>query len=122
MQRREIIKGAGLCALLGTRAFGAAAPDDAGPYAWKSVPFGAGGFIDGFLFHPRERGLLYARTDIGGAYRFDPASKSWVPLLDHLSKADADLMGVLSLGVDPSDADRLHAACGLYLGQWSRTG
>ena len=121
MLRRELIKGAGLLALAGTRAF-AASPSavQQGPYEWKSVPFGAGGFIDGFVFHPREAGLLYARTDIGGAYRFDPSSKSWLPLLDHLSKADADLMGVLSLAVDPNDADRLYAACGLYLGDWVR--
>jgi len=126
MLRRQFIRHASLGALLGARlpaAFGAsaAAPQDGtGPYRWQSVVYGAGGFIDGFVFHPREPGLLYARTDIGGAYRFDPASKSWLPLLDHLSKADADLMGVLSLAVDPNDANRLYAACGLYLDKWSR--
>ena len=128
MLRRQILQGAGLGLLLGARlpaAWGAtpsAAQPNAGPYEWKSVPFGAGGFIDGFVFHPRERGLLYARTDIGGAYRFDPASNAWVPLLDHLSKADGDLMGVLSLAVDPQDANRLYAACGLYLDRGSRNG
>lgn len=125
MFRRDLIKGAGLCALLGTHeraAFSASGAQAGGPYEWKSVPFGAGGFIDGFVFHPRERGLLYARTDIGGVYRFDPAAKSWLPLLDHLPKADADLMGVLSLAVDPNDPDRLYAACGLYLDKWSRNG
>lgn len=100
----------------------AAAREGTLPYAWKSVPFGAGGFIDGFVFHPRERGLLYARTDIGGAYRFDVTSNAWVPLLDHLSRGDADLMGVLSLAVDPNDASRLYAACGLYLGPSFRDG
>jgi len=122
MLRRQFIKHAGLGALLGAgipAAFGASA-EGAGPYAWKSVVYGAGGFIDGFVFHPREPGLLYARTDIGGAYRFDAAAKSWVPLLDHLSKADADLMGVLSLAVDPSDPNRLYAACGLYFYPWTR--
>src|SRR6185295_16416449 len=112
------------CALQGASlplAFGAA-PDDGAGYAWRSVPFGAGGFVTGFLFHPRRRGLLYLRTDIGGAYRFDETSQSWTPLLDHLSKADADLMGVLSLAVDPNDPDRLYAACGLYLDERLRPG
>ena len=126
MQRRHLIQGAGLFALGGLRVpavFGATPEAAAGSsYEWATVPFGAGGFIDGFVFHPRERGLLYARTDIGGAYRFDPAAKSWVPLLDHLSRADADLMGVLSLAVDPNDANRLYAACGLYLPEWARNG
>jgi hypothetical protein len=37
-----------------------------------------------------------------------------------LSRDDADLLGVLSLAVDPSDANRLYAACGLATGEWSR--
>ena len=124
MFRRQILKGAALGALLGTRAgaaFAAAgAGEGAGPYAWKSVNFGAGGFIDGFVYHPKAAGVLYARTDIGGAYRFDPPTRSWVPLLDHLGHADGDLMGVLSIAVDPNDADRVYAACGIYTGSWSR--
>jgi hypothetical protein len=123
--RRQIIKAAGLCAFAGTAGSPAkAAPEPTAPvpYEWKTVPFGGGGFIDGFVFHPAERGLLYARTDIGGAYRFDPASRSWVPLLDSLSKADSELMGVMSLAVDPVDRDRLYLACGLYHGEWNRKG
>jgi photosystem II stability/assembly factor-like uncharacterized protein len=125
MFRRDLLKRAGLFAALGTAGWGrpaAAAGAPAGAYDWQSVPFGAGGFIDGFVFHPRVPGLLYARTDIGGAYRFDPATASWLPLLDHLSRADADLMGVLSLAVDPHAPDRLYAACGLYLDAWQRNG
>ncbi|SEL37575.1 hypothetical protein SAMN05216359_10886 [Roseateles sp. YR242] len=91
-------------------------------YTWASLPFGGGGFIDGFLFHPREQGLLYCRTDIGGAYRYDGTARRWLPLLDHLTKPQADLMGVLSLAVDPQDANRLYAACGLYLDAASRDG
>jgi len=117
LQRRQFVQGIGLGLLLGSAAH---AQPAVSPYDWKSVPFGGGGFIDGFVFHPREPGLLYARTDIGGAYRFDPASQRWLPLLDHLAKADADLMGVLSLAVDPNAPERLYLACGLYLGTWAR--
>jgi len=123
MLRRHFVQGAGLGLLMGAHASMAQPAGVASPhssYDWATVPFGGGGFIDGFVFHPRERGLLYARTDIGGAYRFDAGTKAWVPLLDHLSKADADLMGVLSLAVDPNAPERLYAACGLYLGQWAR--
>ncbi len=115
MHRRHLLQAAGLLAVPTVWA-----ADAAPAYDWRSLTYGAGGFIPGFVFHPREKGLLYARTDIGGAYRFDAAGQRWLPLLDHLAKADADLMGVLSLAVDPSDANRVYAACGLYTGEWAR--
>ncbi len=114
IHRRHLLQAAGLLALPALGAEGAPA------YDWRSLTFGGGGFVDGFVFHPREQGLLYARTDIGGAYRFDPAAKRWLPLLDQLNKADSDLMGVLSIAVDPSDANRVYAACGLYTHPWAR--
>ncbi len=122
--RRRFIAQAAACGLLGTGLHAAlgAAPKGADPYTWKSVPFGGGGFVDGFVFHPREKGLLYARTDIGGAYRFEPATRSWLPLLDQLSKSQTDLSGVLSLAVDPNDADRVYVAGGLYLDTEARGG
>ena len=105
-------------ALLGV-AGGVAAAEPTKPYQWASVPFGGGGFVDGFLYHPKAPGLLYARTDIGGMYRYDRRDHRWIPLLDHLAKSDGDLMGVLSMAVDPNDPARLYAACGEYLGEWA---
>ncbi|GHC94331.1 GH39 family glycosyl hydrolase [Novosphingobium pokkalii] len=99
-----------------------ATPLASGPYHWQTVPFGAGGFVDGFLYHPRTPGILYARTDIGGMYRYDFEARRWIPLLDHLGKDDGDLMGILSFAVDPNAPDRVYAATGLYLSQWSRKG
>ncbi|MBW8734570.1 MAG: exo-alpha-sialidase [Asticcacaulis sp.] len=95
---------------------------DTTPYSFQTIPFGAGGFVDGFVYHPRQKDILYARTDIGGMYRFDFANRRWIPLLDHLNHDDADLMGVLAIAVDPNAPNRVFAACGLYLGEWSRKG
>src|SRR6185437_13105659 len=73
------------------------------PYTWKSVQIVGGGFVDGFVFHPTAKDVLYARTDIGGAYRRDPKTHRWEPLLDWVPYADLNLMGVESIAVDPGD-------------------
>lgn len=84
------------------------------PYRWKSVQIVGGGFVSGFVFHPTAPGVLYARTDMGGAYRRDPVTGVWQPLLDWVSHDDSNLMGVESLALDPSDPQRLYIAAGTY--------
>lgn len=84
------------------------------PYTWRNVAIVGGGFVDGFAFHPAVPGLVYARTDMGGAYRRDSGDATWQPLLDWLPLADVNLMGVESLALDPSDPDRIYLATGTY--------
>jgi hypothetical protein len=84
------------------------------PYNWKSVQITGGGFVDGIIFHPTEKGVCYCRTDMGGAYRRNPGTMRWEPLLDWLSYEDVNLMGVESIALDPSDPNRVYLACGTY--------
>lgn len=46
-----------------------AAAASAEPYSWRNVRIDGGGFVPGIVFNPTEKNLIYARTDIGGAYR-----------------------------------------------------
>ncbi|GGK64923.1 hypothetical protein GCM10011405_11180 [Rufibacter glacialis] len=78
--------------------------------------------MTGLVYHPTERNLLYARTDVGGAFRWDASNKAWVPLTDHLTRLDENQMGVLSLAVDPSNANKVYLATGLYSQSWAGTG
>jgi photosystem II stability/assembly factor-like uncharacterized protein len=84
------------------------------PYIWKSVQIVGGGFVDGIIFHPAVNGLRYARTDMGGAYRWNEQNKRWEPLLDWVSYPDLNLMGVESIAVDPANSNRVYLACGTY--------
>jgi hypothetical protein len=38
----------------------------------QSVQIVGGGYVDGVYFHPKQQGLRYAKTDVGGAYRWQP--------------------------------------------------
>lgn len=92
------------------------------PYSWQTVPYGGGGFVSGFLYHPAAKNILYARTDVGGMYRFDFAKDSWIPLDDGFGRDDANCFGVVTFAVDPQAPNRLYATCGLYLNPQSPNG
>jgi hypothetical protein len=83
-------------------------------YNWKPVVINGGGYVDGIVFHPDAPGLMYCRTDIGGAYRWNATNNSWTQLLNFVGYPNnqGSLMGVESIGLDPQDTNRLYLACG----------
>ncbi|MGC4088869.1 MAG: hypothetical protein QM756_13405 [Polyangiaceae bacterium] len=91
-------------------------------YNWKSVVINGGGYVTGFAFSPVKAGIFYARTDIGGAYRYEPSDRSWVPITDFVSRADANYMGIESIAADPVNADRVYMAVGMYAQTWAGPG
>ena len=88
------------------------------PYTWGNVEIVGGGFVPGIIYNQSEKGLVYARTDIGGAYRLDQTTKRWIPLLDHVGWDDWGHNGVLSLATDPVNPDKVYAAVGMYTNSW----
>ncbi|MEU1176933.1 cellulose binding domain-containing protein [Streptomyces sp. NPDC005820] len=99
---------------------------DAGPtatpaaesYTWKNARIDGGGFVPGIVFNRKEKNLAYARTDIGGAYRWQESSKTWTPLLDSVGWADWGHTGVVSLASDAVDPNKVYAAVGTYTNSW----
>jgi hypothetical protein len=89
------------------------------PYTWRNVPIVAGGFVDGLVFSPARPGLAYARTDIGGAYRWDTAARRWTPLMDFTGFNDWNELGVESIAADPRDPGKVWAAAGEYTQPWA---
>jgi len=87
-------------------------------YTWKNARIDGGGFVPGIVFNRKEKNLAYARTDIGGAYRWQQSTKTWTPLLDHVGWDDWGHTGVVGLASDPVDPDRVYAAVGTYTNDW----
>jgi hypothetical protein len=100
----------------------AAAKNPSPPKAttWSSVKIGGGGYVPGLIFHPTTPNLLYARTDIGGAYRWNQATSSWVPITDGFSGAEGGFMGGESIALDPNDDQRVYMSTGQYA--WAGNG
>ena len=110
-----LLAGAVAVALAPTTTASAAAAD---PYTWKNVRIDGGGFVPAVVFNPGERNLIYARTDIGGAYRWNETDQSWTPLLDWVGQDNWGYNGVLSIAPDPVDTKRVYAAAGMYTNDW----
>jgi hypothetical protein len=78
------------------------------------VKFGGGGYVPGLVFHPTNANVLYARTDIGGAYRWNPANGTWVAITDSFGVSEGRFMGIESIAIDPNDDQRVYMITGMY--------
>ena len=108
-----VATGAAAVALVAVNTGGAQAAASE-PYTWKNVRIDGGGFVPGIIFNQTEQNLIYARTDIGGAYRWNQSTQSWTPLLDWVGWNSWGWNGVLSLATDPVQTNRVYAAVGMY--------
>ena len=89
-------------------------------YTWKNVVTGGGGgYIPNIIFNPSQKNLIYARTDMGGAYRWDSTTSAWIPLLDFVTNNGWNDLGVESIATDPVDPTRLYIAVGTYTNSWT---
>jgi xyloglucan-specific exo-beta-1,4-glucanase len=81
------------------------------------VKFGGGGYVTGLIYHPTTANLLYARTDIGGAYRWDQANSTWTPITDGVgfSGGESRYHGIESIALDPNDDQLVYMAADLNM-------
>ena len=88
-------------------------------YDWGRVKVVGGGFVPGIVYNPSEKDLIYARTDIGGAYRWDPANSKWIQLMDFVSFEEWNMLGVESIATDSIETNRVYVAAGTYTNDWT---
>lgn len=76
---------------------------------WGTLRIGGGGFVSGIVTGKK---VMYARTDVGGAYRYNYDTESWEQLLGFINEADRGLLSVDAMAVDPTDDDTAYFLCG----------
>ena len=87
------------------------------PYTYQNLPIPGGGYVTGFLFSKRHAGILYARTDIGGTYRYDYVANRWHNLISHVSMQDLSETYPAAIALDEEDPDRLFVISGTHEGE-----
>ncbi|MFC4859352.1 cellulose binding domain-containing protein [Actinophytocola glycyrrhizae] len=112
------VTGATTGAVIGAAASHTAEAAPAEAHNWRNVEIAGGGFVPSIIFNQTERNLIYARTDIGGAYRWNQSTGRWVPLLDWVGWDKWGWNGVHSLATDPVQTDRVYVAAGMYTNSW----
>lgn len=100
----------GKIALIGIASLIATA--NAEKYEWGNVRFDGGGFMSAILPSPYQKDLIYARTDVGGIYRWNASTSTWKPLMDFLSENDKGLYGTEAFALDPNDPARIYVLGG----------
>ncbi|MBB3113992.1 hypothetical protein FHS18_006108 [Paenibacillus phyllosphaerae] len=127
LRRRMIGAVTAASLLLGSAAISPAAasavdlpePVKSEPYSWGRVKVVGGGFIPGIIYNESEKDLIYARTDMGGAYRWDKTTGTWKQLLEFVGFDEWNMLGVESLATDPVDPNRVYIAAGTYTNDWT---
>jgi hypothetical protein len=83
-------------------------------YNWQNVPIQGGGFVPGLVYSPVQSGLLYARTDVGGFYRWNSTAGQWVQLTNMFTgtQTENNYFGGESIAPDPVNPNIVYAAAG----------
>ncbi len=110
--RHALLRGLAIGAFVATAAVSTVSPASAQSYTWQTVKIGGGGYVPEIIAHPGQQGLFYARTDVGGAYRYNPSNSTWVPLLDWLTPSQAAYDFVDGMAIDPNNTQKLYLLAG----------
>lgn len=82
-------------------------------YTWKNVAVsGAGAMVTDVYAHPGVNGLFYIRTDVGGSYRWNASTSTWIPLNDSLTFGQGEQFCCEGFALDPQSTSTVYYAGG----------
>ncbi len=90
-------------------------------FEWSNVTIVGGGYIPGMVYNETEEGLVYVKTDIGGAYRKKKGEDEWTCITDCFGSEDDNSNDwnyncIESIATDPIEPSRVYMSCGTSYG------
>jgi len=85
------------------------AAEEAASMEWGAVKIGGGGFVSGIV---TGKEVMYARTDVGGAYKYNYDKMQWEQLMAFINETDKGYLSVDAMCVDPNDDNTVYMLCG----------
>lgn len=79
---------------------------------WENINYQGLGFVTGLVTHPQDSSIMYARTDVGGIYKYDFNSSRWKNLTDMFTPFDDVQNDVESIGLDYTNPNKIYAMMG----------
>jgi len=76
------------------------------------VTIGGGGYVTSVVGCPTEPNLFYAKTDVGGIFRWQEDTKSWKPLFGWVANNQTSYLGAEALAIDPQSPNKIYALVG----------
>ncbi len=73
---------------------------------------GGGGYVTGIYYHPTTPNLLYMRTDVGGAFRYNYEQKKWITLATNFPLGQENFYGINALALAPSNDNYVYISTG----------
>ena len=90
-------------------------------FNWSNVSMGGGGFVSAVIASPVDKGLFYARTDVGGAYRWNESTARWESMMDWVDVSERGLLGIEAIAVDPVESGVVYMVAGTKLFRFNNT-
>ena len=87
-------------------------PQESSGYEFMQMKMGGGGFVSGLIAHPTAENVIYARTDVGGAYRWNEETSLWECMSYDISREDVGLLSIDGIAVDKKKPEMVYLAAG----------
>jgi uncharacterized repeat protein (TIGR02543 family) len=83
-----------------------------GTWELNTLRMDGGGWVTGMVIHPDDPTAKYVRTDVGGAFRWNPTKEMWESISDWIPPYYTGLYGVDAIAIDPNNTDVVYMALG----------